>query len=134
MAYKFVGMPIASASQPRAPAVRSRYSFRLSDGEQRRQSCAKEGVVITEHEAEKVKRIYREANREIVQLWNTLEAAAIRALRDPGTWFYVANERIGFVKEDAWLYLRLPSGRCLTYVNPKYEQVDPAVGPRWRPP
>jgi DNA polymerase len=98
-----------------------------------RQSCAKEGVVITEHEAEKVKRIYREANREIVQLWNTLEAAAIRALRDPGTWFYVANERIGFVKEDAWLYLRLPSGRCLTYANPKYEQVDTPIGPRWSP-
>jgi DNA polymerase bacteriophage-type len=96
-----------------------------------KQTCAKEGVVITQDEAEKVKRIYRETNSEIVQLWDKLEAAAIRALRDPGTWFYVANERIGFVKEDARLYLRLPSGRCLTYANPKYERVDTPFGLRW---
>jgi DNA polymerase len=94
-------------------------------------TCAAQGVVITAKEAETIKRIYRETNPEIVQLWRTLEAAAIRALQDPQRWVNVANGRIGFLKVESRLYLRLPSGRCLIYANPRYEQVETQFGPRW---
>lgn len=96
-----------------------------------KRTCEKEGVAIALDEAEKIKKIYRQTNPEIVQLWRTLEAAAIKAVQDPERWVNVANERIGFLKEDDRLYLRLPSGRFLIYANPRYEEVDTALGRRW---
>jgi DNA polymerase len=96
-----------------------------------KRTCEKDGVAISSDEAEKIKSIYRQTNSEIVQLWQTLEAAAIRAVQDPGRWVDVANERLGFLKEDGRLYLLLPSGRCLIYANPRYEPVETPFGPRW---
>ena len=94
------------------------------------QTCAQQGVEITANEAESIKRIYREANPEIVQVWRTLESAAIRAAQDPGHWVNVASGRLGFLKRGKRLYLRLPSGRCLIYANPKCELVESPFGRR----
>jgi DNA polymerase len=93
-------------------------------------TCAQQGVPITGQEAETIKRIYREANPEIVQLWRTLEAAAIQAVQDPECWVTVANGRVGFMKAKGRMYLRLPSGRCLIYTKPRYELVESPFGPR----
>src|SRR5205823_1381872 len=82
------------------------------------QTCAQQGVEITAEEAETIKRIYREANPEIVRLWRTLESAAIRAVQDAGHSVNVGSGRLGFLKEDRRLYLRLPSRRCLIYAKP----------------
>jgi len=95
-----------------------------------RETCAQQGVEITADEAETIKRKYREANPEIVRLWKTLDSAAVRAVQDPGHWVNVANGKLGFLKRDQRLYLRLPSGRCLIYTNPKIELVDGPFGPR----
>jgi DNA polymerase len=54
----------------------------------------------------------------------------MRAVQDPGHWVNVANGRLGFLKRDQRLYLRLPSGRCLIYANPKIELVDSPFGTR----
>ena len=94
-------------------------------------TCEKQGVSITEEFGEKVKRIYRESNSQIVRLWSELEAAAIRAVQNPGTWVDAANGRVAFVSRGCWLHLRLPSGRLLTYANPKYELTETNFGPRW---
>ena len=94
------------------------------------QTCAQRGVEITAKEAETIKRIYREANPEIVRLWRTLESAAIRAVQDAGHSVNVGSGRIVFRKQDRRLYLRLPSRRCLIYANPKIELVDSPFGMR----
>ena len=93
-------------------------------------TCAQQGVMITAQEAETIKRIYRQTNPEIVQLWRTLEAAAIQAMQDPERWVNVAGGRIGFMKAKGRLYLRLPSGRCLIYTQPRYELVETPFGAR----
>jgi DNA polymerase bacteriophage-type len=94
-------------------------------------TCVKQDVLVSVEEAEKIKQIYRETNHEIVQLWRTLNAAAVQAVQDPETCVTVANGRIGFLKEDECLYLRLPSGRSLIYANPRYELAETKFGLRW---
>jgi len=51
-------------------------------------------------------------------LWAQLDDAARNALKYPGVWFNVANDKVGFCKgHDGTLWLRLPSGRMM----PHYE-------------
>lgn len=94
-------------------------------------TCARQGVMILAEEAENIKGIYRQSNPEIVRLWDRMNKAAVRAVTDPSRWICVANGRIGFLKEDSSLYLRLPSGRLLTYANPRYEMVEKPFGTGW---
>ena len=94
-------------------------------------TCEKQGVPITEEFAETVKRIYRQSNPEIVQLWAELQEAAIRAVQNEGIWVEAANGLLGFIREGAWLYLKLPSGRLLSYANPRYELAETRFGLRW---
>jgi DNA polymerase len=96
-----------------------------------RQTCGKDGVLITQEQAERVRQIYREANPEIVRLWRELQEAAIRAVQNPRTRIDTANGRLSFVKDGIWLNLRLPSGRLLTYANPRYELAETRFGQSW---
>ena len=96
-----------------------------------KKTCAKDGVLITDEEAERVKQLYRASNPEIVRLWLELQQAAIRAVQNPGNWVDAANGRLGFVKDGTWLHLRLPSGRFLTYASPRYELAETRFGRRW---
>jgi DNA polymerase bacteriophage-type len=79
------------------------------------ETCVNDGVAITEGEAERVKRIYREMNPEIPKLWDELEAGAIEAMRNEGHAVWCARGRIAFAKKGGWLVMRLPSGRLLWY-------------------
>jgi DNA polymerase len=96
-----------------------------------KKTCGKDGVLITDEQAERVKRIYRESNPEIVRLWRELQEAAIRAVQNPGTLMNAANGRLGFVTDGCRLHLRLPSGRLLTYANPRYELAETRFGQSW---
>ena len=96
-----------------------------------RDTCEKQGVSISEEFGERVKRIYREANWQIVRLWRELEAAAIKAVQNPEQWVHAANNKLSFVLRGCWLHLKLPSGRLLTYANPRYELVETDFGRRW---
>jgi len=99
-------------------------------GEERfKDTCDKQGVPITIEDAEKVKQIYRASNSEICRLWAELNAAAIRAVQNPRCPVPAANGRLSFLSDGAWLYLRLPSGRLLSYANPRHELVEGRFGP-----
>jgi DNA polymerase len=61
---------------------------------------------------------WREANPRVTRLWKDLEAAAAMAVHKPGHAFQIPNSKIKFKVEGRWLYMRLPSGRKLAYLDP----------------
>lgn len=84
---------------------------------------------------------WRKANARIVQLWADADAAAIRAVKEPGT-IQRINRLGAFKVVGDFLMLKLPSGRKLSFFKPKvvegryggyqvsYECVDSRTG-KW---
>lgn len=66
---------------------------------------------------------WRKANPNIVEYWNRLETAAMKAVLEPKTLFEVNNIR--FIKSGSFLWCRLPNGRKLCYPYPKIKAVVP---------
>lgn len=67
-----------------------------------------------------LKRLWRRAHPEIVQLWADVEKAAKDAIGGkPTTTHGLKFERVG-----AWLRIQLPSGRYLSYPSPRVEGKD----------
>lgn len=64
-----------------------------------------------------LKRMWRGAHPAISTLWPELKDAAIEAIENPGT--VIAVRRFKFLREGAWLRIRLPSGSYLCYPFPK---------------
>lgn len=62
---------------------------------------------------------YRNRYPEVAQMWRDQEAAAIAAVRDPGRRVECQRGRNSWVVEGRFLRTYLPSGRPLTYVDPK---------------
>jgi DNA polymerase len=83
------------------------------------------GLHVSNAEARSLVEIWRDANAWCVQFWDALAGAVENALRYPQV-----PQRVGRI---TYIYLlgylggsllcQLPSGRCLTYRNIKYEQV-----------
>jgi DNA polymerase bacteriophage-type len=67
--------------------------------------------------AEIIKLAWRSTNPNIQRLWADMEAAAIAAVADPGG-IYSAG-RCRFRVSGSWLFMQLPSGRCLAYAYPR---------------
>jgi DNA polymerase len=61
---------------------------------------------------------WREANPRVTRLWPDLQAAAAMAVHKPGNAYQIPNGKIKFKVEGRWLYMRLPSGRKLAYLDP----------------
>ncbi len=84
-----------------------------------RQSFEKGGHMpfgLTERQfvaCESLKRLWRDANPAIVAFWPKLKNAAIMAINRPGE-VYKAG-RLKLQRSGAWLRIRLPSGRFLSY-------------------
>lgn len=92
----------------------------------------------TDEEVRRLIVAWRDASPAIVELWGGqirgkpwaptgrelygLEGMAVAAVMDPGKWF--TYRLIGFLCHDDVLYMRLPSGRCLTYHQPRLEPHD----------
>lgn len=74
------------------------------------------GVEMTEADAEAAVAAYREGYPEVVQFWRLLDAAARRAIENPGKVFKAGRFR--FKVEGDFLLLRLPSERKLAYYQP----------------
>lgn len=80
------------------------------------------GIELLDELAERCVTSFRGANPEIVALWRSMNATALRVVRDqcaeevpvPGT-----QNRITFSLLDEWLRMRLPSGRFLWYFRPQ---------------
>lgn len=74
---------------------------------------------LTEEELPDLVTAWRKANPHIVQLWGDLEKAALIAMTDmPHTMQY----GITFEHKSGALFIRLPSGRRLSYVRPRVEK------------
>lgn len=62
---------------------------------------------------------WREAHPAIVEFWRQLKEAFYSAMTNPGKVYPVGQLRFKRVK--GYLFIRLPSGRCLTYLHPKLD-------------
>ena len=64
---------------------------------------------------------WRDANPLVVRAWQDLESAAKTAVAKPGTAWAIPNRRATFKVDGRWLYLRLPSGRKIAYLDPELD-------------
>jgi DNA polymerase bacteriophage-type len=92
-----------------------------------KETCETQGVPISIEEAKRVTQVYREFNPEIVQLWTNLQNAGIESVQHPDVPVHAADGRLIFVRRGTWLYLRLPSGRYLSYARPHFEPIGRRV-------
>ena len=70
---------------------------------------------LTEDELQPLVGSWRQSNPKIVQFWREVESAAMKAAE--GCPQRVG--RFGFFRKSGILFVRLPSGRCIAYVQPK---------------
>lgn len=68
---------------------------------------------LSEDEEKKIVQLWRKSNQNITQLWQTLEAAAIKAIRTGES--VTVNRGIVVGKQRGMLTITLPSGRTLCY-------------------
>ena len=61
--------------------------------------------------------MWRKTSTKTVQLWRNLNNAAIAAIENPGTKYRTA--KCIFMMSNTSLAIRLPSGRCILYANPR---------------
>lgn len=80
---------------------------------------------LTAEELPDIIRTWRTANPKIVQYWRDVEERAIAAVTGGGPGTLPCG--ILFQREGLFLYIRLPSGRCLVYVQPQVNP-DPRYG------
>lgn len=71
---------------------------------------------LTDEQKIELVRLWREANPNIVKFWYDVERAAINAVANPGEIFRLPY--LKFYVRNSMLYIELPSGRCLCYVEP----------------
>ena len=69
---------------------------------------------------EVLKSLWRAAHPATVQLWGDAQLAVQKAVLNPGVSFEI-GQYMKAQRDGSWLRIRLPSGRCLCYLNPKIE-------------
>lgn len=88
------------------------------------------GVDVELGEADRLKRLWRDANGRIVDYWATAEQAFAQAIDDPGT-AYPIGAHVHAVRRGDTLRLVLPSGRSIFYHRPHVKwtkKTVPVVG------
>jgi DNA polymerase len=79
---------------------------------------------LQEHELEEIKNAWRTANPEICHLWRSAEQAFQSAVsrRDRALMTICGGAlHLQFTCESGFLFIKLPSGRCLSYAHPKID-------------
>jgi DNA polymerase bacteriophage-type len=66
-----------------------------------------------------LKRLWRMAHPQIVNLWREVQSLTRQAIEQPGRTF--AYRALKFRRDGAWLRIALPSGRCLCYPSPQLD-------------
>ena len=80
------------------------------------------GIVLTDEEAQHAISVYREKYQLIVELWTGLKNAAIRAILTGQKQTYkLITFGTATVKGIRWLAMKLPSGKCVYYMQPDVE-------------
>lgn len=87
-----------------------------------RKMARQQGIKLSMDPAEIAGR-WRDANPLVTRLWKNLNDAAAQAIEKPGTVWAIPNKRIMFKVEGRWLYMRLPSGRRIAYLDPQVEGI-----------
>ena len=64
--------------------------------------------------------LWRSKHRNICGYWRSLERAARNAIENPGSTYKTSNGKVMFKVWRRWLIMKLPSGRCLFYCDPKF--------------
>jgi len=67
-----------------------------------------------------LKFLWRQAHPMIRQGWKDLKTAAEQAVQNPGQVYKIPSGKVMFKVHDRWLYMRLPSGRRLSYYKPRW--------------
>jgi DNA polymerase len=67
---------------------------------------------------EYLKQQWRNAHPNIAQLWADCELAFRMAFQTPDVWF-PAGKYLAYKRKGTWIFCRLPSGRVLSYIQPK---------------
>ena len=83
------------------------------------ESCREDGLFIEVELAARSIDAYRSDNPEIPAMWRALDAAALWAMQNPHTWVPCLNGKVHFFRDDRYLRMRLPSGRQLSYLEPR---------------
>ena len=84
------------------------------------------GVSLPEHEVRDIVEKWRDSRPLTVRLWRDLERAAKAAINHPG--YVYAYRGIKFTIRGKMLAMKLPSGRCLWYANPRIERKEMSWG------
>lgn len=81
------------------------------------------GLKYTHEQADAIKNAWRNANPWAYSFWYGLKDAAQTAVKYPGSVQSFGRLSFMFDGHD-WLWMRLPSGRCLAYFQPRFEIVE----------
>lgn len=78
------------------------------------------GVDLPEKRILEIVKGWRSAHKNIVDMWYSLERAAIKAVKNPDVTYKV--ERLAFRRKKQWLLMKLPSGQVLCYFRPELDE------------
>lgn len=89
------------------------------------------GLSISDDRATDIVRAWRDNNSWAPDFWRGIQNTAVAAMRHPGEEFPVGRLSYCHPDEDAPLYCRLPSGRVLSYPQPRLELVEGVYGEKY---
>jgi DNA polymerase len=75
-----------------------------------------------------VKQLWRRGHPKLTAGWANLKEAAWLAVKNPGNVYSVAQNKVAFQVDGRFLKMRLPSGRCLHYLDPEAGGDEPKYG------
>jgi len=102
-------------------------SLGFQGGQRALQSMAKiYGIEIEDDRADELKTAWRDAHQNIKQFWYDVEDAALRAVGNPGKTKHC--DKLAFKTAGSFLFMRLPSGRAITYPYPKLKEIKTPWG------
>ncbi len=79
-------------------------------------TCEKQKIELSESFAKEVVGIYRNKFTKVVDFWYGVEACAIQAVKTKKPIYY---RRLVFFMHQRFLFIKLPSGRCIAYCEPR---------------
>ena len=86
-----------------------------------RDTCASYGIQMDDEMAQRVVRTYRQAHHPVRSFWYDLEKYAIEAVGSRRRMEFGKLKL--FLSDDDFFKIQLPSGRCLSYFEPRVERV-----------
>lgn len=109
-----------SADTTTRESAGKRFEERLEKHDPAADKLGREGWIA----AELIKISWREAHPMIVQAWASLEDMVWRAVEQPGTKITSNQMNISYLVRHGFLWCMLPSGRCLAYGAPRFQDVE----------